>query len=180
MKHLLKLKFAVIMSISLLLSGCYGDDIDSLNDNVDTLKQNQAAIESRLATIEEWQKTLNTDITNIRSLITALENSDFITGVVPVMEGGKEIGYTLTFKNGSPITILHGKEGATVEGLTPVVGIKQDTDGYYYWTVRYGDAAPDWLLDDDGKKIRTTLGSPEVRINSTTNFWEISTDGGAT
>ena len=180
MRHLLKLKFVVIMSISLLLSGCYGDDIDSLNDNVDTLKQNQAAIESRLASIEEWQKTLNTDITNIRSLITALENSDFITGVVPVMEGGKEIGYTLTFKNGSPITILHGKEGSTVEGLTPVVGIKQDADGYYYWTVRYGDADPDWLLDGDGKKIRTTLDSPEVRINAATNFWEISTDGGST
>ena len=92
MKHLLKLKFVVIMSISLLLSGCYGDDIDSLNDDMNSVKQNQAAIESRLATIEEWQKTLNNDITNIRGLITALENSDLITGVVPVMEGGKEVG----------------------------------------------------------------------------------------
>ena len=180
MKHSIKKRLLVLISIVLLLSGCYGDDIDSLNDDMNSVKDNQAAIEARLASLEEWQKSLNTDITNIRSLITALENSDFITGVVPVMEGGKEIGYTLTFKNGSPITILHGKEGATIEGLTPVVGIKQDADGYYYWTVRYGEDAPDWLLDGDGKKIRTTLGSPQVRINPTTNFWEISIDGGAT
>jgi len=180
MKHLLKLKFVVIMSISLLLSGCYGDDIDALKDDISSIKENQAAIESRLVLIEEWQKSLNTDITNIRSLITAMENSDFITSITPVMDGGKEIGYTLTFKSGSPITILHGKEGATVEGLTPVVGIKQDSDGYYYWTVRYGDADPDWMLDGGGKKIRTTLDSPEVRINPTTNFWEISIDGGVT
>ncbi|MDD2595015.1 MAG: leucine-rich repeat protein, partial [Bacteroidales bacterium] len=58
------------------------------------------------------------------------------------------------------------------------------TDGNYYWTVKIGAADPVWMLDKDGNKIRTTgdngkdAVSPQVRINSATNMWEISVDGG--
>lgn len=32
------------------------------------------------------------------------------------MEGGKEIGYTISFKKGNPITIYHGQNGNGDQG----------------------------------------------------------------
>lgn len=40
-----------------------------------------------------------------------------------------------------------GNDGS--DGLTPKIGVKKDTDGIYYWTLD-----GDWLLDDDGQKIK--------------------------
>lgn len=133
----------------------------------------------RVATLEEWQKSVNTSIESLQSLVSALENRDYITDVTPVTEGGEEVGYTITFQNGDPITIRHGKNGA--DGTSPVVGVAQDTDGKYYWTLN-----GDFIKDDNGNKIPvtgeegTTAIAPQVRINSSSNEWEISNDGGKT
>ena len=69
------------------------------------------------------------------------------------MQGGKEVGYTITFGKSSPITIYHGKDGQNgndgQDGSTPVIGVRQDTDGIYYWTLD-----GNWLTDDTGAKIK--------------------------
>ena len=45
-----------------------------------------------------------------------------------------------------------GADGADgKDGQTPVIGIKKDTDGKYYWTLNGA-----WLYDDNGNKIPTT------------------------
>lgn len=86
-----------------------------------------------------------------------MEQNDCITGITPIMEGSKEAGYTITFEKGNPITILHGRDGATgATGITPIIGTKKDTDGMYYWTIKLGDAPAEWMTDADGNKIRTT------------------------
>lgn len=41
----------------------------------------------------------------------------------------------------------NGKDGA--DGQTPIIGVRQDTDGIWYWTLN-----GEWLLDDDGNKIK--------------------------
>ncbi len=176
MKHLQSILF--ILSCSLLFSGCMKEDIDEL-------RAQQADNAARIAALEAWQKTVNTNITALQGLVSALETKDFVTGVTPKVEGGVEVGYTITFTKSGPVVIYHGKKGDTgASGLTPVIGVKQDTDGKYYWTVQVGSAAADWLRDGSGNKIPTTGAdgkdavSPQVRINTTTNEWEISTDGG--
>lgn len=81
------------------------------------------------------------------------------------------------------------------DGHTPVIGVKL-IDGVYYWTVD-----GELLLDDNGQKMPVTgkdgadgedgkdgtngtngkdAVAPQVRINTTTNIWEISKDGGKT
>ena len=74
-----------------------------------------------------------------------------------------------------------GNDGS--DGDTPIIGVKSD-GGVYYWTVN-----GEWLLDEGGKKMPVTgekgddgddAIAPQVRINSTTNEWEISIDGGMT
>lgn len=145
---------------------------------------------------------------NIAALRQLLNTTDYITSVTPVTEDGKEVGYTISFRNSDPITIYHGekgdkgdkgdqgeqgeqgipgepgKDGADgsdgSDGSTPQIGAEAD-GGTYYWTVN-----GEWLLDSEGKKIPLTgedgkdAIAPKIRINETTNKWEISTDGGNT
>ena len=92
------------------------------------------------------------------------------------MEGNKEIGYTITFAKSGSITIYHGKDGENgkdgangadgkdgqdgkdgvdgqdgKDGYTPKIGVKQHTDGKYYWTLD-----GDWILDDNNNMIPVT------------------------
>ena len=65
-------------------------------------------------------------------------------------------GYTINFSKGESITIYNGKDGAKgADGVTPVIGVDK-FEGEYYWTVKIGTTAATWMLDADGKKIRTT------------------------
>ncbi|MDD4669591.1 MAG: PL29 family lyase N-terminal domain-containing protein, partial [Bacteroidales bacterium] len=144
-----------------------------------------ADLQGRVAAIENWCTTANSQISALQSLVQALEEKDYVTGVAPLADG---TGYTISFTKSKPITIKHGEKGDKGDkgddAIAPVIGVALDTDGNYYWTVKIGAADPVWMLDKDGNKIRTTgdkgkdAVSPQVRINSTTNMWEISVDGG--
>lgn len=162
---------SIIIGLSLCLSGCYGDDIDGLKDE-------QSKQAERIAALESWSKTVNSNIEALQSLTAALEAKDYVTGVTQVKQGSEEIGYTISFSKSTPITIYHGKTGDT--GETPVIGIKQDTDGKYYWTQSTSNAADQWILNIDGKKIAAEATAPQIRINTSSNLWEISSDGGKT
>lgn len=139
-------------------SSCSDDyDDTELRKDIDNL-------EDRVTSLEEWQKSVNTDIQSLQSLVAALENRNYITDITPVMENGEETGYTITFQNGNSITIRHGKNGADgkdgangndgtngTDGVTPVIGVLQDTNGTYYWTVN-----GEYLTDNSGNKVPVT------------------------
>ncbi len=129
--------------------------------------------ESRIIKLETLCNQLNTNITSLQTVVTALQENDYVKNIAPIMENGKEIGYTITFAKNGSITIYHGKDGNDGEdgkdgengkdgingidgsngkdGLTPVIGVRKYTDGVYYWTLN-----GEWLLDDAGNKIPTT------------------------
>ena len=148
MKKILCFLFAVS-----ILSGC-GDDYDdsALTGRVDDL-------ENRVSKLEELCKQMNTNISSLQALVNALQDNDYITGVTPITKDGETIGYTISFAKSAPITIYHGEDGKDGQdgkpgedgndGLTPIIGVKQDTDGVYYWTLN-----GDWLTDDSGNKIQ--------------------------
>lgn len=113
-------------------------------------------LENRVAKLEELCKQMNTNISSLQTLVNALQNNDYVTGVTPITKNGETIGYTITFTKSQHITIYHGEDGKDgvngtdgQDGHTPVIGVKQDTDGIYYWTLD-----GDWLLDDVGNKIK--------------------------
>lgn len=169
-------------------SSCSDDyDDTELREDIDNL-------ENRVASLEEWQSSVNTNIQSLQSLVAALESRNYITDVTTVVENGEEVGYTITFQTGNSITIRHGKNGNDgkdgADGATPVIGVLQDTDGTYYWTLN-----GDFLTDGNGDKVPVTgpqgdkgdIGAdgtdaiaPQVRINPETNIWEVSTDEGKT
>lgn len=131
----------MILGLLSLVSCTEYDEVAMWNKNED--------MGSRLAALEELCSQLNTNIVSLQHIVEALQGNDYVTGVVPVVENGETVGYTISFSKSGPVTIYHGKKGENGQnGTTPVIGVEQDTDGLYYWTLD-----GEWLTDDEGSKI---------------------------
>ena len=154
--YIMKKLFFILVAAMLFASGCSDKYDDSaLTGRVDDL-------ESRVEKLEELCRQMNTNISSLQTLVTALQNGDYITSVTPVTSGGQTIGYTMTFKHALPITIYHGTNGKDGQdgrnGTTPVIGVAP-YNGVYYWTLN-----GTWLTDTSGNKIKAegTVGRDGV------------------
>ena len=146
----------------MLFVGCSQFDDSRIWDAIDELEDLYDELDGRLEDLEEACEKMNTNIEALQTLVTALQNHDTITSIAPIKQGDEIIGYTITFSQSEPITIYHGtdgKDGADGEngkdgadgkdGYTPTIGVAQDEDGAYYWTLD-----GEWLLDENGNKIK--------------------------
>lgn len=151
-------------------------DVDDLlsSDITDRLDD----LEDRVAKLEKLCGEINTNVSSLKTIVEAVQTRDYVTSVTPVYENGKEAGYRITFARSEAITIWHGKDGADGEdgapgkdgadgpqgpqgeagadgkdgasvGSVPEIGIRQDADGVWYWTLN-----GEWLLDDAGSKVK--------------------------
>ena len=149
----------------LLLAGCNDEYDDSaLVKRLDDLEQ-------RLEKLEKLCNTMNTNLGSMQTIVKALEDGDYITAVDPLTENGSVVGYTIRFAKGTPIVVYNGKAGTT-----PVIAVKKDTDGIYYWTLN-----DQWLTDDHGAKLPVSGQngtSPKLKIED--DYWYISYDDGTT
>ena len=163
------LAFAALFAVVALTSCKYDDD---------DLWNSVHGLENRVAKLEELCKQMNTNISSLQTIVTALQNNVYVTGTTPLMKDGNEIGYTITFSKGNPITIYHGKDGQDGEdGTTPTIGVKKDTDGVYYWTLN-----GEFIVVDGGKiQAEGTNGTngttPQFKIEN--DYWFVSYDNGA-
>lgn len=158
---MIQLPKLLIFSLLLTIVGCSREYDDSaLVGRVNNL-------ESRVLKLEQLCQQMNTNISSLQTIVSALQNNDYVTGVVPVTEGGKTVGYTISFTKSQPVTIYHGKDGVDGKNGTdgkdgqngadgkdgksyvPVIGVRQDTDRVYYWTL---DGK--WLVDGSGNKVK--------------------------
>ena len=161
--------FLMVALLGFALTGCrqkIWDEIDKLDN--------------RVTALEDAVKKTNKDISALQAIVDALQKNVYVTDVITTSEG-----YTIQFSDGTSAVISNGQDGVNA----PVISVRQDTDGFYYWTLD-----GEWLIVD-GKKVRAngkdgvdgTNGingkdaiTPQVRINEDTKEWEISTDGGLT
>ena len=165
-------KLLSLLMCGLLLFGC-GDKYDD-----SALRNDLSDLENRVTKLEELCKQMNTNISSLQTIVTALQNNVYVTGTTPLMKDGKEIGYTITFSKGNPITIYHGKDGQDGEdGITPTISVKKDTDGVYYWTLN-----GEFIVVDGGKiqaegKDGTNGTTPQFKIEN--DYWFVSYNNGA-
>ena len=154
--------FGFLCIFALLLAGCEEKYDDSaLSGRVDDLEQ-------RVQALEELCAQMNTNISSLQTLVNALQERDYVTNVAPVMQGSEVVGYTIAFEKAESITIYNGEKGA--DGSTPTIGVKQDTDGVYYWTLD-----GEWLTDD-GEKIGAQGIMPQLKIEN--EYWFVSYNNG--
>lgn len=179
----MKTKNLLLIAIAVLsLAGCKYDD-DAIWDAVRNL-------EERMITMETWQKQASDEIALLKAIT---DESDYILSVVPVMEGDTPKGYTITFKKSGTITLLNGEKGD--KGDTPLISLKQENDGNWYWTLNGS-----LMTDASGTPIRAngtngTNGTPaptpqlktgrQLKVDSMAGTWQddafyLSVDNGKT
>ena len=133
--------------------------------------------EERIQKLEALCNKLNSNVEAIQTILTALEQNDYVTDIVKVMENGVEVGYSITFAKGGTVTIYHGSDGA--DGAAPKISIKKAQDGEYYWT-----ADGEWMTDENGEKIPAVVAddpdggyvTPQFRVADAK--WYVSYDNG--
>lgn len=159
MKKLLSLVFC-----GLLLFGCS----DKYDDSA--LRNDMNDLENRVTKLEELCTQMNTNISSLQKIVDALQDNLSISKVEQISDG-----YIIHFSDGSTATIKNGINS----GDAPVIGVRQDADGMYYWTLN-----GDWLTDEKGNKVKAqgTDGkdviTPQLKIEN--GRWMLSMDNGRT
>ncbi len=172
---------ALLLCTGLAMTGCYDDS--ALQGQIGSLSGQLKDYESRLEELERLTAQQNTNIGSLQTIVTALQDKDYVTSVAPINEGDKVVGYTITFSKSGAVTIYNGKDG-----YVPAMGVKQDTDGLWYWTVD-----GEWLRDSNGDKVRASAvdgedGEPGTpgqsgvtpQMKIVDGYWYVSYDGGKT
>ena len=108
--------------------------------------------EQRIQNLEAICNKLNSNVEAVQAILTALEQNDYVTDIVKVMEDGIEVGYSITFAKGGTVTIYHGTDGT--DGSAPKVSIRKAQDGEYYWT-----ADGEWMTDENGEIIPAVVAN---------------------
>ncbi|HMR19381.1 MAG TPA: PL29 family lyase N-terminal domain-containing protein, partial [Sphingobacterium sp.] len=137
--------FCTLM-ITIGLAGCSKSDLNEIRDEINKNKELIAQLQNTL-------NTLNTDIKNLQAITAALQNKLSV-----VSYSATATGYLLQMSDGSTIELKHGTNGANGTNGTngrdgadaPQIGVRQDTDGRYYWTL-----GGEWLLQN-GQKLPVT------------------------
>ena len=139
------------VALSAAFTGCEYDDAD-INNRMDQLEQRVTELEKDMKTqIEAVQQMLDGKLT------IASCTYDKATGL-----------YTVVLSNGDVLTVAAAAgEGASLVGVV-------EEDGAYYWTL---NGEP--LKDAAGNKLPVAV-APGIRVNTATNEWEVSPDGGKT
>ena len=151
------MKKILLMIVPLMaLIGCSYDDTD-IQKRLDDL-------DGQLTELQALVKALNSDVTTLKELVAGKR---FISDVQPGEDGGYVITLVTAAGETSTITISDGKDGTS-----SVIGVKQDSDGVYYWTLN-----GDFILDN-GKKLPVSGVTPEFKIEN--SHWWVSYDNGAT
>ena len=168
--------------------------------------------DARIERLEAACDLMNTNISALQAIVTALQGNDYVTGVAEIVENGEVVGYSISFSKSGVVKIYQGSDGTDgadgapgadgrpgtdgapgqdgadgKDGHSPVVGVRKDVDGIYYWTID-----GEWMLDDEGQKVPATgkdgadasAGSdgkdgvtPLLKIED--GYWFVSYDGGS-
>ena len=127
-------KLLSLLACGLLLFSCS----DKYDDSA--LRNDLSDLENRVTKLEELCKQMNTNISSLQKIVDALQDNLSISRVEQISDG-----YIIHFSDGSTATIKNGKDSGTI----PVIGVRKDTDGCYYWTLD-----GEWLTDEKGNKVK--------------------------
>ncbi len=151
-----------IAAVGLMLAGC--NSIKEINERLD-------GQDERITALENQVKEINDQLDAIQKL---LSGKYFVSDVVELPDGA---GYRLVLVNGSGKTFEKIVYNGT-DGKEPAVGISQDSDGNWYWTLN-----GEWLFSG-GQKVRANGedgadgkdgATPQIKLEN--EKWYVSFDG---
>lgn len=144
----MKTRLFIVTLLTTLIFGCQKFDDSHLWDSINSLN-------NRVERLETICDKMNTNISSLQTIVQALQTTDGVKSVTSLPNGE---GYAINFVSGKSINIYNGRNGTNgadgkdgqdgKNGVTPVISVKKDIDGIYYWTVN-----GEWLIVD-GNKVK--------------------------
>lgn len=120
---------------------------------------------------------MNITLSSMQKMVASIDARDYVVGFSPINQDGVETGYEIRFASGTSIKLYHGKDGQA-----PIVGIRKDVDGKWYWTLD-----GNWLSDGQGNKLSVSGKDGANGVNGVTpqlkivdGSWYVSLDQGKT
>ena len=148
----------ILLAVSILFTAACGEfDDSSLRNRIDNLKKRMEILDENLTTLNTQLAALS-EITG-GNVITSINRDD--NGI-----------YVLTYKDSKNIT--HTVELLLKSDLVnlPLIGVKQDTDGIYYWTTTV-DGVTSWLYTPGSTdKIPVSGHTPTLSVDAE-GYWTI-------
>lgn len=160
MKLNMKKFFLLLCATAATFAGC--SRLDDLEKDVDDLG-------TRVDRLEELVTQLNSQIASLDALVATIRNGGYIENISTENINGIN-WYTITLSNGNTYKIHDGADG--IDGSTPAIGVKEDEDGNWWWTVDGEYTDPKVRVNgQDGQDGKT----PEISIIS--GYWCIRWPG---
>jgi cell wall-associated NlpC family hydrolase len=134
----------------------------------------EIALQDRRDRLETLSNRMNTNISSLKTIVSAISAEDRISDVIKIMEDGKDAGYMLVFVNSGSAALYHWTD--VNEGYTPCIGVRKDNSGTFCWVLD-----GDWILDDISNRIPAGSGQtaiPKLKLDAE-NWW-LSVDDGET
>lgn len=161
MKQLAPMKLlCCLLAAMLTLTSCSYDDSDlwnSVNGLTERLNQLEESMQQKINTLKTLLEKLDQKEVTVDSAVET------------------ETGWTVTFSDGTTVTIDKGDSG----DWAPVLLIVEE-EGDFWWAYRNSEGTAIFLTDAEGNRIPAAAVAPQIRINPETGMWEISADGGTT
>ena len=97
----MKKLLTILCTALMLATSCerYEDILDRLN-----------SLEQRVEELENQCRRLNSNVDALQTVLSAVQQNDYVTEVMKIMEDGAVVGYSITFAKAGTITIYHGED----------------------------------------------------------------------
>ena len=156
------IRFIAVFALTVLMTASCYSEIDA----------ELSALERRVANLNQRLNVINDNIASLQTLADKYMSYKYVVGYLPIYQGKQILGYTIHFSDGSSITLNNG-----VSKDDPIVGLRQDENGLYYWIVTV-NGVTDYFYDEAGQKIPASVASPVMKI--VYGVWKVSLDNGKT
>ena len=170
-----------VVGVLFLLGGLHTSCTD-YQDEID-------ALDYRVKVLEDLVDRVNTDLEAMKAIVGALEDADYITDVKDTDDG-----YLVNFAKAGPVELKDGIDGKDgIDAEVPDIDVVKGADGNWYWVINGEPLTTDGTKNGEMIRVNGRDGadgkdgqdgkdavSPQVRINTDTGMWEVSSDGGET
>ena len=101
--------------------------------------------------LQDKCKRANQNLESFTGLVSKYLERVYVENLYPILDKLDTIGFWIVLSDGRDYAFYNGT-GTNV----PEIGAREETagSGVWFWTIRYGTAAPQWILDEKGNKIR--------------------------
>ena len=133
---------------------------------------------------ENCRKT-NENVESLTRLVKQLTEKVYVQNIFPILEKRDTIGFSLRLSNGQTYSFYNG-QGTNVPVISACTSSDSADPDALYWIIRYGSDPVQWILDENGNKIKANVPegqTPKISLQQVKGdpawYWAVAYGDGA-